>query len=668
MSIAAMADERSSQSNVPGAIVVAQAAESAELRAVRRGLRSQGFSRIEFEKRTFPFVVAACRRGNRERLVVLRDGRIRNALGSTRSSACDRAADRPAARTPAPARDPALSSAELRRILRGEGFRRIEITDAEPPRYRAEACQRNRRVRLRLNARGEVTNTRRIGRCDDTAQRPRPAPQPVALSERDLRARLRDEGYRRIEITDATAPTYRAEACLENNRRRVDINAAGEITRSRRIGACRQANANRVTVRDARKVLQDRGFTRIEVISRNAPFVFELCDRRERKRVRVNARGRIASTRTIGRCGRRQQARLSANELRTILRRLDYRQISFTELSGPTYQAEACEGRTRYRVTIDADGDIEFRERIGRCRRGDANNTDRNTRPVAGRPGALTPQQVRQRLRARGFNRIRFTDRQLPLYVVEACRNNRKLRLSLTARGRVRDRNAIGRCAENKSERGYTPAEVRDVLRQREYYNISFADRELPTYVVEACRRGRAFRLRLNRFGDIRRRRTTGRCSAPLPREIREALAAQQVEDVNIDQIRRIGRIDPDECQDILERLLSGRTINFATGSSTIERNSFELLERLAFVLKQCPRTVVEVAGHTDSVGSRSNNQTLSNRRANSVVRFLREQGVPRARLDAVGYGEDFPIASNDTSSGRRFNRRIEFVGSWSES
>ena len=70
--------------------------------------------------------------------------------------------------------------------------------------------------------------------------------------------------------------------------------------------------------------------------------------------------------------------------------------------------------------------------------------------------------------------------------------------------------------------------------------------------------------------------------------------------------------------------------------------------------------TSIVVAGHTDSTGAASYNQRLSNRRAGSVSNYLEDLGVSGSRLDAAGYGESRPKATNSTSSGRQRNRRVE--------
>ena len=84
-----------------------------------------------------------------------------------------------------------------------------------------------------------------------------------------------------------------------------------------------------------------------------------------------------------------------------------------------------------------------------------------------------------------------------------------------------------------------------------------------------------------------------------------------------------------------------------------------ELIE-VANILKQYPETVILIEGHTDSVGTEAYNLDLSNRRANAVKNILVQNGVSSTRLEAIGYGESKPIASNETADGRQKNRRVE--------
>lgn len=113
-------------------------------------------------------------------------------------------------------------------------------------------------------------------------------------------------------------------------------------------------------------------------------------------------------------------------------------------------------------------------------------------------------------------------------------------------------------------------------------------------------------------------------------------------------------------CQQRFSGLLS-ESIRYETGSAVISAASHGLLNKLAEAAKACPDAQIEVGGHTDPRGSRAMNMTLSQRRAESVVKYLGKQGVDVKRFTAVGYGPDKPIAENSTPQGMQKNRRTEF-------
>ena len=102
--------------------------------------------------------------------------------------------------------------------------------------------------------------------------------------------------------------------------------------------------------------------------------------------------------------------------------------------------------------------------------------------------------------------------------------------------------------------------------------------------------------------------------------------------------------------------------ITFAVDSADINSGFYEILGSVALVLNEFNKTLVEVAGHTDSTGDAQYNQRLSERRAASVAAYLRSQKVLADRLIEVGGGENYPVASNETSAGRQLNRRVEIT------
>lgn len=105
------------------------------------------------------------------------------------------------------------------------------------------------------------------------------------------------------------------------------------------------------------------------------------------------------------------------------------------------------------------------------------------------------------------------------------------------------------------------------------------------------------------------------------------------------------------------------QNIYFDTGKATIKPESFPILDQVAEFLKANPKAVVEIQGHTDSIGSDSYNLSLSQARAEAVKTYLvTRHGIDPSRLIARGYGETMPIASNASREGRAMNRRVEFV------
>ncbi|MCF6364901.1 MAG: OmpA family protein [Bacteroidales bacterium] len=98
----------------------------------------------------------------------------------------------------------------------------------------------------------------------------------------------------------------------------------------------------------------------------------------------------------------------------------------------------------------------------------------------------------------------------------------------------------------------------------------------------------------------------------------------------------------------------------FDSGKAILRPESFPELNRLARILTDYKNIRVEISGHTDSRGSESSNQGLSQRRAQSVVDYILTRGVNLAQIVAMGYGESQPRADNNTASGRQLNRRVE--------
>jgi len=98
----------------------------------------------------------------------------------------------------------------------------------------------------------------------------------------------------------------------------------------------------------------------------------------------------------------------------------------------------------------------------------------------------------------------------------------------------------------------------------------------------------------------------------------------------------------------------------FETGSAKLNPSSYKSLDELVKFMKRKSTMVIEIAGHTDNVGSESNNLTLSQNRSESVRNYLVSKGISTSRLVSKGYGQTEPVADNSTDAGRKKNRRTE--------
>ncbi|MDX1503569.1 MAG: OmpA family protein [Thermoanaerobaculia bacterium] len=130
-------------------------------------------------------------------------------------------------------------------------------------------------------------------------------------------------------------------------------------------------------------------------------------------------------------------------------------------------------------------------------------------------------------------------------------------------------------------------------------------------------------------------------------------------------QEERLARIPGTTVERVGDNLLLVRfdsNVLFDVDSAIIGSDGRATLDRVAEVLVEYPKTAVIIQGHTDSTGTEGYNLDLSNRRAEAARAFLVGRGVDSGRMSAVGYGEGYPVASNETASGRSQNRRVDIL------
>jgi OOP family OmpA-OmpF porin len=120
--------------------------------------------------------------------------------------------------------------------------------------------------------------------------------------------------------------------------------------------------------------------------------------------------------------------------------------------------------------------------------------------------------------------------------------------------------------------------------------------------------------------------------------------------------------VTPAGCRDLIDGVVQTGGIAFEGTSADISVDSVGILDRIAAAMARCSGAHVEVGAFSDNQGSASRNRDRTQARAEAIVEFLVSAGIRRERLTAVGYGEDKPIADNNTEAGRAINQRVEFA------
>jgi outer membrane protein OmpA-like peptidoglycan-associated protein len=138
-------------------------------------------------------------------------------------------------------------------------------------------------------------------------------------------------------------------------------------------------------------------------------------------------------------------------------------------------------------------------------------------------------------------------------------------------------------------------------------------------------------------------------------------MQSRQISGYAADALDRLRSRSHDECVADANARVSAENILFDTDKAIISRESSDTLDEIAKILRTCPSSAFEIAGHTDSDAPDAYNVDLSQRRVVAVLRALTERGVDTTDYVARGYGESQPIASNATEAGKAKNRRVEF-------
>lgn len=145
--------------------------------------------------------------------------------------------------------------------------------------------------------------------------------------------------------------------------------------------------------------------------------------------------------------------------------------------------------------------------------------------------------------------------------------------------------------------------------------------------------------------------------AASLKQEVneREAILAKQL--AEIEELKALQAKNTDRGM-----VLTLGDVLFDTGESSLKQGARNNIERVAEFLQKYPERTLLIEGHTDNTGDEDFNYNLSVERADSVRAALTAKGINRSRIEATGFGEEVPVASNDNSAGRQQNRRVDLI------
>lgn len=364
-----------------------------------------------------------------------------------------------------------MSAERMRRQLEQDGYDEIDVTYVGIIDAKADACRKGIRYRVKLRLDGTYEYQKEIGRCRRQ------------VDERQLEAILRDKGYSDIDVNDEPAGSrvaFTATACRDRRRFELEINEYGDIERDRNIGRC---ELDLLSPRQVRAALRKDGFDRIKFVDRTPPrYIVEACRGDRRIRLEINRRGRVGDRERIGRCA----PRIDPKDLEVLVERNGYDRVDVVDRKGPRYRVEGCKGNDRMRMVISPWGDRIAERKIGDC------------------DPPITLAELEERLEEhpeKRFRNVRVREEKDARYpfVARVCFEEQRYDLYFSRWGQFGERKSVpGGCRSPRLTK------IMEDLRDKGH-------RRLRAF-LEACQRGRLYRIEIDEYGEELSRNEIGRC------------------------------------------------------------------------------------------------------------------------------------------------------------
>ncbi len=271
------------------------------------------------------------------------------------------------------------------------------------------------------------------------------------------------------------------------------------------------------------RVLHRKGFSDIEFYDPGMTTIrARACRDGKRYRMKVTIRMSINGLTEIGQC----DGGLNAKQIKNTLNNDGYRRI-FVEDAGDGYVAVVCKRGKQFRLNVGRNGKIENRIRTGDCRE------------------EMDAVSIVAMLRAQGFNRIKMVDEQLPKYIVDVCKGQKQLRLSMNRFGKIRNSQQVGKC-----DPPIDSTRIFAIVQDLGYNRVEIVDDSLPIYVANGCQDGNRVKITLNRWGEVVSQNHIGDCRQAITQD----QITQKLKDNGFKRVHastdNLGRFDINACLD----------------------------------------------------------------------------------------------------------------------
>lgn len=237
-------------------------------------------------------------------------------------------------------------------------------------------------------------------------------------------------------------------------------------------------------------LLERRGFSKVKVLKRDLfALSIEACREGVKYHFKLRLDGQIYDDKRISSCTKQ----LTEIEVNKIAKDTGYKQINVTEIANG-FRVTGCRpsNNRREQFTINRAGKVIDNRVLGMCK-------DR-----------LTFDRIADELKQRGFSRISLVSDEDSAYLIRACQGKQKIQFQIGLNGRVVSNNVIGNCASK-----IRVADIVPLIKREGFDRIVVTDKELPRYLVEACRNERRYEITMNRFGEFKDPLVIGRCQPP---------------------------------------------------------------------------------------------------------------------------------------------------------